>query len=725
MLAILKRELKVYYTSLFAYVYYAIFFFVTGIFFAASCLESYSTEFGYYVIGVVFYVMVVILPFCTMKLFAMERKHKTDQLLFTSPVSSFSVLAAKYFATVIFTLAPLALSCIYPIVISMHGTMSVKFVMASYIGCVLSVLVLLSVGMFISTLTTNVVLAVVISYAIYAVTILGRVAEAIVASGDFYDLIHETSVYNKFNDMISGIVRSGDIVYLLILTIVFFLLAWIVLESRRQDTKKMIIFAVVVVCFGGVVSFVSFKHTKVYDFTAENLLTMSEQTKEIVEGIDQPTTIYYLGKESTANATYREFFDKYKSFNDHIEVVYKDIAMDTEFQLKYLSNVYEINEASLVVVSGDKYIYLDSSDYVKISQESNYSSTSSLEIESQLTSAIYYVNQEESTKVAVVSGHSEESFNSDFSNMLYMNGYEVDTIDLPSKVGTLHAAFSDQYEAVIVNAPQTDYTEEEIAEFEDYINDGGNLFVVLDPLNEDTENLFKFLKEYGLDVQSGVVIERQQGMYTEDTLYYLVPQLQDNVFTKDIIDKNLTIYQMTSKGILPNGSGNGYTSVDILMTSGKSFSKTNDFENLDADGENDIGGPFSVASCATNPEEGNIFLVTSNVFFNEQADVASSGANRKLFLEVMKQLTDAESTIWIDGKVVGDQVALYPYNSRNTIKVVTIGVIPCVIVLLGIIIVLIRNNNIVYRIMKKRNDNESKAENQESEAKKRESEKAE
>ncbi len=715
MLAILKRELKVYYTSLFAYLYYAIFFFVTGVFFAASCLESYSTEFGYYVIGVVFYVMVIILPFCTMKLFAQERKHKTDQLLFTSPVSSFSVLLGKYLATVIFTLVPLAVSSIYPIIISMHGTMSVKFVMASYIGCVLSVLVLLSVGMLVSTLTTNVVLAVVISYVVYALTILGRVVESVISSGDFYDLIHETSVFNKFNDMISGIVRSGDIVYLVVLTIVFFLLTWIVLESRRQDIKKMVVLAVVVVCFGGMVSFISFKNTKVYDFTSENLLTMSEQTKEIVEDIEHPTTIYYLGKESTANATYREFFNIYKSYNDKIDIVYKDVAADTEFQLKYLSNVYQINEASLVVACGDKYIYLDASDYIKINQDSNYSMTSYLEIESQLTSAIYYVNQAETTKIAVVSGHAEDSFNSDFSNMLYINGYEVDTVNLPSQIGTLHDAFSDHHEAVIINAPQTDYTKDEIAEFEDYIDDGGNLFVVLDPLNEDTENLFSFLKKYGLDVQEGVVIERQQGMYTEDTLYYLVPQLQDNIFTEDIIDKNLTICPMTSKGILPNGSGNGYTTVDILMTSGKSFSKINDFENLDADGENDIGGPFSVASCATNPNGGNIFLITSNVFFNEQADAASNGANRKLFLEIMKQLTDAESTIWIDGKVVGDQVALYPYNSRNTIKVVTIGVIPCVIVLLGIIIVLIRNNNVVYRFIKKRDDNEPKSEEQETE----------
>lgn len=717
MLAILKRELKVYYTSLFAYVYYAIFFFVIGVFFSSHLLETYSTEFGYYVIGVVYYVMVLILPFCTMKLFAMERKHKTDQLLFTSPVSSFSVLTAKYMATVIFAMLPLVLSIIYPFVISMHGTMSVRFVVASYIGCVLSVMVLLSIGMFVSTLTTNVVLAVVISYVIYAITILGRVIEVVVSSGWLHDLIHEMSVYNKFNDMISGIVRSGDIIYLIVLTSVFFLLTWIVLESRRQNLKKMIVYALVVLCLGGSVSYFAIRYTKVYDFTAEQVLTLSEQTKEIVQGIDNPTTIYYIGNESTTNATYRELLGKYEDLSEQLEIVYKDVTVDAEFQLQYMSNLYQINEASILVVSGEKFIYLDSSHYITTSQISYYSTSSILEIESQLTSAIYYVNQEEPTKMSSVTGHSEESLNSDFSNMLYMNGYEMDSVDLPSEVGSLHSAFDDDCKAVIINAPQTDFTDNEIAELESYLEKGGNLCVILDPLNEDTDNLFTFLKKYGLDVQSGVVIEREQGMYTEETLYYLVPKLQKNEFTENIIDKNLAIHAMTSKGILPDGSGNGYTSVDILMTSGKSFSKLDDFENMDTDGEDDIGGPFSVATCAMNPDAGSIFLITSNVFFNEQADLESSGANRQLFLEIMKQLTDSESGIWIDGKKVGEQVALYPYNSRKMVKILVIGVVPIIILLFGIIVILIRNNNLVYRIMKKRDDNETKSEEQNIESK--------
>lgn len=711
MLAIFKRELKVYYTSLFAYIYYAIFFLVTGVFFSTNCLETYSTEFGYYVIGIVFYVMVLILPFCTMKVFALERKHKTDQLLFTSPVSSFAVLSAKYLSTVIFALLPLAFSCIYPIVISRYGTMSVRFVLGSYIGCTLSVLVLISVGMFVSTLTTNVVLAVVIAYVIYAIALLSRVVEGLIDSGIIFTLVHETSVYNKFNDMISGIVRSGDIVYLLTLAFVFFLLTWIVLESRRQSLKKMIVYAAVVICLGGTISYVFLKYTKVYDFTAEQLLTVSDETVQVVSDVDKPIDIYYMGKESTANATYREFLNIYTNLNNNINVYYKNVAADEEFRQKYLSTLNQVLEASILVVSDERYIYLDSADYVKTTQVSQYSTENYLELEAQLTSAIYYVSADEISQLSIVSGHSEELLNSDFTNMLYMNGYELDDLDLTTADSSIQTIFPDDCKAAIINAPQKDYSKAEINELEDYLENGGNLFVILDPLNEELTNLYAFLKKYGLEVESGVVIEREEGMYAYETLYYLIPKLQDTVYTSEIYNKNLTILTMTSKGIIPGGSGNGYTSTDILLTSGRAFAKKDDYEHMDSKSDNDVGGPFSVASCATKKNAGSIFLMTSNVFFNELADTESSGANRKFFLEIMKQLTAAESTVWIDGKQVGDQVALYPYGSRAAVKVITIVFVPVIILLIGIIIVIVRNKNIVVQMSRQRVDDDEEQKN--------------
>ncbi|MBQ9984441.1 MAG: Gldg family protein [Lachnospiraceae bacterium] len=713
MLAILKRELKNYYTSVFAYVYYALFYAMAGVFFAMNCMDTYSTQFGYHVLQYVFYVIVVILPFCTMKLFALERKYGTDQLLFTAPVSSISVLMGKFLATVVFTFVPVVGSVIYPIIISMYGTISLRCLLSAYIGFSLVVLLLLAIGLFVSTLTTNTVLVVVISYAIYAFILMGKVIEGIATSRTAYHIIGQVSIYNKLNDMFSGIVRSGDIIYLLALTVMFVLLAWIALECRRQNVWKMIGMGAFVVLSSVFVSGVAFRYTKVYDFTAEQLLVFSDQTKEIVGKIDKPTDIYYIGEESIANATLVEFLNAYEDLNDNITVHYKDISTDIDFFNAYLAGYYEVNETSLVVVCGDRYIYLDAADYYDVVQKISNSEEVYLKLEEQLTSAIYYTNSEEFIELTMLIGHSESYLNSDFENMLSLSNYEIEELDLPSEMTKLEKTISDDCQNIMIYTPQTDYTEDEIGELEKFLERGGNLYVVLDTLNEDLPNVYSFLKEYGLDVQSGVVVERDESYYAYDTPYYLLPRIQDTEYTKNIMDNEFTIYSMTSKGILPNGSGNGYISTDLLMTSGTAFSKASDYENISEQSDEDVGGPFSIASCASNPDEGRILLFASDVFFNDQANDESSGANRKFFLEIMNQITGNKEVIWIDGKRVGDQKALYPYNSRGLVKIVIIGIVPFIILLFGIGLITMYRKNIVINLLHKKDDDEKNDEQQE------------
>lgn len=710
MLAIFTKELKTYFTSLFAYIYYGVYFLLTGILFVVNCLSTYSTQFGYYVLSSSFFVVVAVIPFCTMQLFAGERRNKTDQLLFTAPVSTFSILVGKYLATAVYVLLPIIISVVYPIVIATYGEMSVRFLISAYIGVFLTVFVLLSIGMFISSLTTNAIVAAVMTYAVYVLILIGRLVEGILsAGGSFNTVIHEISIYNKFYDLTSGIVRSGDVLYLLLLTIAFFILTWFVLEGRRQSGKKIAGYMVALVAIVIVIGTVVLANTKVYDFTAEQLLTFSEDTKQVLAETDKPTEIYYMGLRSRANATYQEFLAAYEEMSDNITVEYVDVENNSAFRTQYLSNMRSINEASMLVVCGEKSVYLDSNDYIAYTQTTAYSYESKLKMEEQLTRAILYTNTEETYNLYVVSGHGEETLNSNFQNLLRLNNYEIEELNFSSALSSIEQVIPDKCTALFINAPQIDFSEAELAELKDYLEDGGNLFVVIDPLVEDAEQLYGFLKQYGLEVSSGVIIEQEQGRYVYDTPYYLMPQIQDTEYTKEFLKDKLVVLTMTSKGIVKNGKANGYVATDILTTSSIAFSKTSNFDSDDittkADG--DISGPFSVASCATNPNEGSLFLLTSNIFFNEDADAESQGANRRFFIEILNQLTDAEAGVWIDGKDVGNQVALYPNTKQGTVKILTIIVVPVVIFIVGILVIWVRKKGVLV-IRGKKGVNEEK-----------------
>ncbi|MGN0154597.1 MAG: Gldg family protein [Lachnospiraceae bacterium] len=704
MTAILKKELKTYFTSFFAYFYYALFFLVLGVCFVVNCLSTYSTQFGYYVLSKGFFVIAAVIPLCTMGLFAQEKRSKTDQMLFTAPVSIFSILLGKYLATFLFLFLPVALSCIYPVLIAGQGEMSVRFLMGVYIAIVLVGMSLLSLGMFISSMTSSVVLAAIITYGLYAVVLLGRILESVVSADGLYYFLHNFSIYNKYNDMVSGIVRSGDIAYLLLLSAGFFVLTWLRLDHQRIGNKVFAAKTVLLVACVCVLSGIFFHCTRVYDFTSEQLLTLSDETKEVVKNVEKQTDIYYMGERSRANATYQELFQEYKRLNDNIQIHYKNVETDLAFRQQYLGNVSAVTETSILVVCGDKYIYLDSADYVASIQTSKYSYKNILEIENQLTSAIYYTNSEDTSKICYITGHGEENLTSGFHNLLMMNSYDLDELNLAESLSSIEANFPESCLAVLLNAPQTDYSDDEIKALKQYMEDGGKLFVTIDPLNEELDNLYAFLADYGFDIEQGVIIEGEETNYAYDTAYYIIPKIQKNEITNPLIENNLHVLTMTSKGIKKNGEANGYSCTDLLTTSGRAFSKVSDFENATTKGENDISGPFSVASLSENKDGAKIFLLTSNIFFNEEVDMDSAGANRKFFLSVMDYLTGNDSGIMIPGKDVGNQTALYPNTAQTRIRIVAIVVVPFVILLIGVIVIIIRYKNIRFRALQKKKE---------------------
>ena len=86
MLAVYKKELKQYFTSMLGFVFIAFFLVITGLYFMIFCLMNQMANFSYVMNGIQF-LFVLSVPILTMKIIADENRQKTDQLLYTAPVS--------------------------------------------------------------------------------------------------------------------------------------------------------------------------------------------------------------------------------------------------------------------------------------------------------------------------------------------------------------------------------------------------------------------------------------------------------------------------------------------------------------------------------------------------------------------------------------------------------------------------------------------------------------
>lgn len=154
MTAVFKHELSNYFHSLTAYFFGAFLLVFVGIGAMVYNIQQAVANFEY-VLSFVSLVFVVLVPVLTMRVIAEERKQKTDQLLYSLPVTTTQVVIGKYLALLVIYLIPLCIICVYPLIFAQYGEV---YLLTSY-GSIAAFFVmgaaLIAVGTFISSLTEN------------------------------------------------------------------------------------------------------------------------------------------------------------------------------------------------------------------------------------------------------------------------------------------------------------------------------------------------------------------------------------------------------------------------------------------------------------------------------------------------------------------------------------------------------------------------------------------
>ena len=169
MVAIYKKELRSYFTNAIAWVFMAFFLVLVGLFFFVYNLSGGSLDFSVVYGGIEIFFVLLLIPVLTMKSMADEKHQKTDQLLYTSPVSVGKVVLGKYLALVsLFAMVMLFVS-IYPIILQNLAnaaatdgvTYTVNYAVAygSTLGFFLMGCSYIAMGVFISSLTESQVIA--------------------------------------------------------------------------------------------------------------------------------------------------------------------------------------------------------------------------------------------------------------------------------------------------------------------------------------------------------------------------------------------------------------------------------------------------------------------------------------------------------------------------------------------------------------------------------------
>ena len=162
MTAVLKREISSYYKNVIGWLLAAFLLIFAGIYCMSYNLSGYSARFEY-VLSAISFIYLIAVPIISMRVLAEEKRQKTDQLLYSLPMRLSSVVIGKYLGMVTALAVPVLFLTLYPLILSQYGEIRYASAYSALFAFFLLGACLLSVGLFISSVTESQVAAAVIT----------------------------------------------------------------------------------------------------------------------------------------------------------------------------------------------------------------------------------------------------------------------------------------------------------------------------------------------------------------------------------------------------------------------------------------------------------------------------------------------------------------------------------------------------------------------------------
>ena len=228
---IFTKELGAYFVSPIAYIAISIFLLVTGwFFFSAFFLFNQANLRGFF--GLLPITLSFLVPAITMRLFSEELNTGSYEILLTLPVTSVEVILGKFLASVVFIAAMLVPTVVYPISVSFLGRLDWGPVAGGYIGALFLGAAFSGIGLFVSSLTRNQIIAFITGMALcFGLTLIDKMLFFLPQS--WLGFLQYLGADFHFQNISKGILDSRDLVYFLSVSFIALYGTYLVIEERR------------------------------------------------------------------------------------------------------------------------------------------------------------------------------------------------------------------------------------------------------------------------------------------------------------------------------------------------------------------------------------------------------------------------------------------------------------------------------------------------------------
>lgn len=697
MKAIFKREFSAYIHSVVGLLFMAVTVFFFGLYGAVYNLAS-GYPYVSYTLSAILFLFLLTIPILSMRILADEKNQKTDQLILTAPVSVGKIVLGKYFAMAAIFLIPVAGMCIFPLFLSRFGTVPMAESYAAILAFALYGLTCMAVGILVSSFTESQVIAAVLSFAILFITYMMQGIESLISqTGNVVTkFLSIFDFQTRFSDMVNGVFDITSVIYFVSVIALLLFLTTQSIQKRRYSVSvhnismgayssiTVVIGIALTVVVNLIVSQLPTKYTS-FDITANQLYTITDQTKEMLGNLTEDVTIYVLSSEDNADTTVAQTLKGYEEESSHVKVEYIDPLVNPQFASSYSTT--NLSQNSLIVETSKRYKVISYSDMYETEIDySTYSqNVTGYDGEGQLTSAIAYCTSNDMPKVYMITGHNEYTLDSGFTTALEKENIDYETISLME-----YDAIPEDAECIIIHAPEKDFSEDDANKVIEYLNNGGKALITTEYVDTQMPNFEKILSEFGLTIQSGYAVDTNAGNYYQ-TPIYLLPNVEYSDETTGLTESHTYVMAPYAEGIaVPDVDVENITYTKLLTTSESSLLKT-DVKNAASfeKEEGDIDGPLCIGVKAEKTLDSGsavLYVFSSAQFFTDNVDNAVSGNNKTLFTNIMSTIASHDVSVSVPVKSYSYDNLTASTKDVVLFETVVVILIPLALIIIGFVI---------------------------------------
>ncbi|MBQ7918493.1 MAG: Gldg family protein [Lachnospiraceae bacterium] len=691
--AIYKRELKSYFHSFIGLLFIGVSLFFVGLYFTVYNVTYGSPYFSYAISSVIF-VFLISVPVLTMRILAEERHNKTDQLILTAPVSVGKIVLGKYLALLTIFAIPTVIISVYPLILSRFGSVPLTECYLAILGYFLYGAACLAIGVLVSAMTESQVIAAVLTFgALFLGYMMSSICSIISSTGNVLtDILGLYDMYTPFAMLLNGTLDLASVVYFISLIAIALFLATQVIQKRRYSvsvkhfsvgaysTVTIGIFVAAVVVVNMIVGQLPATITSI-DVTSNQLYSITDQTKQFLDTLDEDISLYVLVNEEEQDMTLGQTLERYDDYSDHITVTYVDPVLNPKFASQYTNSSVYSN--SIIVVSEQRSKVVSYADIYESSYDytTYQSTTTGYDGEGQITSALDYVTSDDIPKVYLTQGHGESSFSYTLNGTLEKGNVETAELNLMDV-----EAVPEDAACVVIHAPQNDFSSDDKDKIISYLDQGGSVIFVGGGTETPLTNCEEILAYMNLTMTDGFVVEDSADHYYQ-VPFYLLPEVESHSYSNGIYG-NYYVFAPYANGLIVPEDSETITYESILTTSDSAYAKPYTSESYEKE-EGDAEGPFSIGVQAVKTlEEGEATLVafSCSQIFTDSASEMVGGSNQQLIVNVISSFAGHEVNVSIPVKSFEVSYLTLSQSDIVLLTFVTTILLPVACLVIGFVI---------------------------------------